>query len=129
MNRPDGMNAPPFWAMYIAVPKLEEAVAQIKRLGGSELLTDVIDDPDRRPHADDEGPAGRRVLHHRAGQRPKQRPRRAPEVGEASWHELMTTDAPAAMKFYSEVFGWQPERGDGHGGDGQVPDVQPARTG
>ena len=24
----------------------------------------------------------------------------APEVGEGSWHELMTTDWPAAMKFY-----------------------------
>jgi predicted enzyme related to lactoylglutathione lyase len=31
------MNMPPFWAMYVAVPKLEEAVAHIKRLGGSEL--------------------------------------------------------------------------------------------
>ena len=30
------------------------------------------------------------------------------EIGEASWHELMTTDAPAALKFYTEVFGWQP---------------------
>ena len=29
-------------------------------------------------------------------------------MGEASWHELMTTDAPAALKFYSEIFGWQP---------------------
>ena len=36
------------------------------------------------------------------------RPETAAEVGEASWHELMTTDAEAAMKFYSEVFGWQP---------------------
>ena len=34
MTRPDGMNAPPFWAMYIGVPKLEEAVTHIKRLGG-----------------------------------------------------------------------------------------------
>ena len=31
-------------------------------------------------------------------------------MGEASWHELMTTDAPAAMKFYQEVFGWQPSQ-------------------
>ena len=30
------------------------------------------------------------------------------EEGEASWLELMTTDASAAMKFYQEVFGWQP---------------------
>jgi predicted enzyme related to lactoylglutathione lyase len=36
------------------------------------------------------------------------RPEGPAEVGEGSWHELMTTDAPAAMKFYTEVFGWQP---------------------
>jgi len=33
---------------------------------------------------------------------------RDPEVGEASWLELMTTDQPAATKFYQELFGWQP---------------------
>ena len=44
MTTPDGMNAPPFWAMYVGVPKLEEAVAHIKRLGGSEL-SPVIDVP------------------------------------------------------------------------------------
>ena len=36
------------------------------------------------------------------------RPEGAPEIGDASWHELMTTDAPAAMEFYRQVFGWQP---------------------
>ena len=38
------MNMPPFWAMYVRVPKLEDAVADIKRLGGSEL-SPVIDVP------------------------------------------------------------------------------------
>ena len=37
-----------------------------------------------------------------------QPPEGAPDVGEASWLELMTTDAPAAMTFYNDVFGWQP---------------------
>jgi uncharacterized protein len=37
-----------------------------------------------------------------------QQPEADAEVGEASWHELMTIDAPAAMTFYSEIFGWQP---------------------
>src|SRR5687767_15535931 len=43
MDRPEGMNMPPFWSMYVAVPKLEDAVSHIKRLGGSELsgVTDV----------------------------------------------------------------------------------------
>src|SRR5438128_945193 len=37
MPTPDGMNMPPFWSMYIAVPNLDEAVAKIERLGGSDL--------------------------------------------------------------------------------------------
>src|SRR6187200_2685059 len=41
MKRPEGMNMPPFWAMYVAVPKLEDAVAHIKRLGGSELSPSI----------------------------------------------------------------------------------------
>ena len=40
--------------------------------------------------------------------RAEQRPEAAAEVGEVSWHELMTTDATAAMNFYQLVFGWQP---------------------
>jgi predicted enzyme related to lactoylglutathione lyase len=37
----------------------------------------------------------------------EQRPEAAADVGEASWHELMTTDSQAAMTFYEQVFGWQ----------------------
>ena len=67
LNRPAEVKAPPFWAMYIAVPKLEDAVSQITRLGGK-THTDVIAIPNVGPHAADDGPAGRGVLHHRAGQ-------------------------------------------------------------
>ena len=38
------VKAPPFWAMYVAVPKLEEAVSNIKRLGGK-THTEVIEIP------------------------------------------------------------------------------------
>lgn len=34
-------------------------------------------------------------------------PRRVPAPGEFSWHELATTDARAALAFYSELFGWE----------------------
>src|SRR5260370_32078908 len=44
MARPDGMNMPPFWAMYIGVPNFEEAVETIKSLGGTGL-SGVIDIP------------------------------------------------------------------------------------
>jgi uncharacterized protein len=106
MRRPEGMNMPPFWAMYVGVPNLEEAVAHIKRLGGSEL-SPVIEVPDvgrLQMMKDPQGAAFYIIQPSPTGERPETEP----EVGEASWHELMTTDAPAAMKFYNEAFGWQP---------------------
>jgi predicted enzyme related to lactoylglutathione lyase len=105
MTRPEGMNAPPFWAMYVGVPKLEDAAKHITRLGGHEL-SPVIDVPTvgrMQMMTDPQGAAF--YVYEPAGD---QQPEAAPEVGEASWHELMTTDAPAAMEFYREVFGWQP---------------------
>jgi predicted enzyme related to lactoylglutathione lyase len=106
MKRPDGMNMPPFWSMYVAVPKLEDAVAHIKRLGGSELspLIEVPKVGRMQMMKDPQGAAFYIIQPEPRGERPET----APEVGEASWHELMTTDAPAAMKFYQDVFGWQP---------------------
>jgi predicted enzyme related to lactoylglutathione lyase len=44
MKKPAEVNAPPFWAMYVGVPKLEAAAEHIKRLGGSEC-SPVIDVP------------------------------------------------------------------------------------
>jgi predicted enzyme related to lactoylglutathione lyase len=106
MKRPDGMNMPPFWAMYVAVPKLEDAVAHIIRLGGSEL-SGIIDVPTVGRLQMLKDPQGAAFYIIQPAPR-DERAEAAPEVGDASWHELMTTDAEAAMKFYSEVFGWQP---------------------
>jgi len=106
MHTPKGMNMPPFWSMYVAVPKLEEAVAHIKRLGGSDL-SGIIDVPSVGRLQMLKDPQGAAFYIIQPEPR-EERPEHAPEVGEASWHELMTTDAAAAMKFYTEVFGWQP---------------------
>jgi uncharacterized protein len=106
MKTPDGMNMPPFWSMYVAVPKLEEAVAHIKRLGGSEL-SGIIDVPTVGRMQMLKDPQGAAFYIIQPTPR-EERPEGAPQLGDASWHELMTTDAEAAMKFYSEVFGWQP---------------------
>jgi predicted enzyme related to lactoylglutathione lyase len=106
MKRPEGMNMPPFWSMYVAVPKLEEAVANIKRLGGSEL-SGLIEVPTVGRMQMMKDPQGAAFYIIQPAPR-EERPETAPEVGEGSWHELMTTDAEAAMKFYTEVFGWQP---------------------
>ena len=106
MARPQGMNAPPFWAMYVGVPKLEEAAAHIKRLGGSEL-SPVIEVPTVGRMQMVKDPQGAAFYIYEPSTT-NQRTEAAPEIGEGSWHELMTTDAPAAMKFYEEVFHWQP---------------------
>jgi predicted enzyme related to lactoylglutathione lyase len=106
MERPKGMNMPPFWSMYIAVPHLDEAVANVKRLGGT-TLSEVIHVPTvgRMQMLKDPQGAAFYVIQPEPRDNP---PDRDPEIGEPSWLELTTTDAPAAMKFYQELFGWQP---------------------
>jgi uncharacterized protein len=106
MTKPPEVKAPPFWAMYIGVPKLEEAVAHMKRLG-AKSHTEVIEIPNvgrLQMWMDPQGAA----FHIIEPAPTEQRPEKAAEVGEVSWHELMTTDWAAAMKFYHEAFGWEP---------------------
>jgi hypothetical protein len=108
LTKPDDVKAPPFWAMYVGTPKLEDTAAHIKRLGGKEH-TPVIDVPTvgrMQLMVDAQGAAF--YIYEPASA--EHRPEAAPEVGEASWHELMTSDAPAAMTFYQQVFGWQPSQ-------------------
>ena len=106
MPTPQGLTAPPFWAMYVGVPKLEETRDRITKLGGGEC-SPVIEVPNigRMQMMKDPQGAAFYIYQPASADQP---PEAAAEVGEASWHELMTTDAPAAMKFYTEIFGWQP---------------------
>jgi len=106
MERPQGMNMPPFWSMYIAVPDFDAAVAKVKRLGGS-TLSDVIDVPTVGRMQMLKDPQGA-AFYIMEPERRDSSPEHDPEVGEPSWLELMTTDAPAAMRFYEELFSWQP---------------------
>jgi len=99
------MNMPPFWSMYIAVPSLDEAVAHAKRLGGN-TMSDVIEVPTvgRMQMLTDPQGAPFYIIQPEPRDNP---PDRAPQIGEASWLELMTTDAPAALSFYQQLFGWE----------------------
>jgi predicted enzyme related to lactoylglutathione lyase len=106
MTKPQAVKSPPFWAMYVGVPKLEEAAAQIKRLGGS-ARTEAIEVTNVGRMQMMMDPQGAAFYIYEPA-RAEQPPEAAPQVGEGSWHELMTTDAPAAMKFYEQVFHWQP---------------------
>jgi len=105
MKIPQGMNFPPHWGMYVGVDKLEDGAAQIEKLGGK-ALSPVIDVPTvgrMRTMLDPQGAAF--SIYQPASPPPK--PEAEAELGEVSWHELMTTDAVAALKFYGALFGWK----------------------
>ena len=116
MERPKEMPMS-IWAMYIAVPNLEDAAAEFKRRGGA-TASDVITVPTvgRMQMVKDPQGAGLYIIQLESTE---VSPDRDPEIGEASWVELMTTDAPAAMTFYQELFGWQPSEAMDMGPDGK----------
>jgi predicted enzyme related to lactoylglutathione lyase len=105
MKIPQGMNFPPHWGMYVGVPNLEEGVAHIERLGGK-ALSPVIEVPSVGRMRTMLDPQGAAFSVYQPDQPPQ--PEVEAEVGGFSWHELYTTDAEAAMKFYTELFGWKP---------------------
>jgi len=105
MKIPAGMNFPPHWGMYVGVQKLEDGIAQVERLGGS-ALSPVIEVPDVGRMRTMKDPQGAAFSIFEPSAAPSM-PERQPELGDVSWHELLTTDAVAALRFYSELFGWR----------------------
>jgi uncharacterized protein len=105
MTIPKGMNFPPHWGMYVGVPKLEDGTSQIQRLGGT-TLSEVIDVPTVGRMRTMKDPQGVAFSIYEPASEP-QRPEAEPQMGDVSWHELHTTNAEAALKFYTEMFGWR----------------------
>lgn len=94
---------PPHWGLYFGVEKLETGAADVARLGGGSL-SEVIEVPGigrMQAMRDPQGAAF--SIYEPADAQPPEAPA---EVGAVSWIELMTTDAPAAMSFYGQLFGW-----------------------
>ena len=107
MAKPEQIDAPPFWTMYVGVPNLEKAAAHIAGLGGKES-SPVIEVPTIGRMQMMTDPQGAAFYIYEPAPRGEQRPEGPAEVGEGSWHELTTTDAQKAMDFYREIFGWEP---------------------
>ena len=106
MKIPRGMNFPPHWGFYVGVDRLEDAVSRIEKLGGS-TLSPVIDVPTVGRLRTMKDPQGAAFSIYEAAT-PPQQPEGPPHAGDISWHELYTTDAEAAMRFYTGMFGWSP---------------------
>lgn len=106
MTIPPGMNWPPHWVWYVGTRELEKTVAAAEKLG-AKPLSDYIDVPTvgrLRVMLDPQG-AMFALFQPVSGE---ERPETAPTEGHTAWHELHTTDAEAAMSFYSTLFGWTP---------------------
>jgi uncharacterized protein len=95
---------PPHWQGYIGTPDVDATTARAEALGAkvlkkpTEIPTigrfSVLADPQGAdfiaftPQSDAPAPAF------------------SPQVGDVSWHELLTTDVDKSFAFYSDLFGW-----------------------
>ena len=106
--------APPSWLVYIGTPDVDATAAAAERLGGR-VLKAPADIPNVGRFAVLADPQGAAF----AVFTPGPMPAGAAPPSDFSWHELATSDAQAALAFYSELFGWS--RGPAH-------DMGPAGT-
>jgi uncharacterized protein len=106
MTIPAGMNFPAHWEMYVGVDSFDSAAAQVQRLGGRALgpLLTIPAVGRMQTMTDPQGAVF--AIYEPAS--PPMQSEQEPQPGSGSWHELMTTDVEAAMRFYTELFGWKP---------------------
>jgi len=106
MPIPKGMNFPPHWTFYVAVPNLDNTIPQIERLGGKGL-SEVITVPNVGRMRVMTDPQGAMFSIIEPAPESPNKPETKPTLGDVSWYELYTTDAEAAKKFYTQIFGWR----------------------
>jgi predicted enzyme related to lactoylglutathione lyase len=97
-------SAPSHWLSYIGVADVAATVEAAKGLGGR-VVNEPADLPGGGRYAVLEDPQGAKFGVHQAGTAMGEAP--PPGVGEFTWHELATSDAKAAMGFYTKLFGWE----------------------
>lgn len=105
MPLPADGGTPPHWLAYISSPDTDATVKEAEGLGAKTVVAPhdiatvgrfaVMSDPQGAVFA----------IFTPAKQAPGHEGQ--PEPGEFSWHELATTEPPAAFRFYAKLFGWE----------------------
>jgi predicted enzyme related to lactoylglutathione lyase len=95
---------PPQWASYIETPNLDETLTTTQRLG-ARVLRPASPIPEVGRFAVVEDPQGAAFVPFEPSI--EMTVNDPPQPGEFSWHELITTDHEAALRFYQELFGWE----------------------
>lgn len=101
------MATPPSWLAYVEVPDADAAIEQAVKLGGTVLApAQTVDQVGRFAVLSDPQGAVFAIIANATPLPPEKEPAKL----EFCWHELATTDLPAATTFYSEMFGWEQVR-------------------
>ena len=99
----DESSGGPRWLAYVGVDDVQGAVAQAKSMG-AKVIKDVTEMPETGTYAVMSDPQGAEFAVYKSNNPSGSD---APlSAGEFSWHELCTTDAEAAVNFYSKLTGW-----------------------
>ena len=100
---PNVVTPPPHWLNYIGTPDVDATVRQAVELGGK-VVTSAADVPRVGRMAVLQDPQG--AMFAVSTRIERQRWKEA-QVGDFSWHELLTSNAQTAFDFYSKLFGWE----------------------
>ena len=98
------MGSSPHWLTYVETQDVDETVA-IATKRGARVYVEPKDIPNVGRFAMLADPQGAVFALFMPGKEPMKHD--AEQLGEFSWHELMTTDQNAAFDFYEELFGWK----------------------
>jgi predicted enzyme related to lactoylglutathione lyase len=100
---PNTLTPPPNWLSYIATPDVDATVRQAVELGGKVIVPAYnVPSVGRMAHLQD--PQG--ALFAVSSQERRSR-YQEPQLGDFSWHELLTTNWQTAFDFYAKLFGWE----------------------
>ena len=98
------MGAPPSWLCYIGTPDVDDTTSHAGSMG-AKVLREPGDIPEVGRFSvlqDPQGAVFALFTPRGDGSRPEGSP-----LGDFSWHELITSDWPAAFEFYEALFGWE----------------------
>jgi predicted enzyme related to lactoylglutathione lyase len=94
---------PPSWLSYIGTPDVDATVRQAVELGGKVVVSAYnVPSVGRMAHLQDPQGAAFAVSSQEQRSRYKD-----PQLGDFSWHELLTSNWQTAFDFYSKLFGWE----------------------
>jgi predicted enzyme related to lactoylglutathione lyase len=96
--------APPHWLASIGSADVDATIARAVDLGGR-VLVQAFDIPTVGRYGVLADPQGAVFAVYTPSM--EYPPEAEPQVGEVSWHELATTDHEAALRFYTDLFGWE----------------------